>query len=126
ESFEASALARGLTTGSATRFATGRATGQDAKTRFRAPEGFVVEEAAAPADTGSLVAMTFDSKGRPVISRERGPVFILEDRDSDGRFETFKTFTDKVVNCQGLCFVGRSLYAVGDGPEKTGLYRIDD
>lgn len=122
ESFEASALARGLTTGSATRFATG----QDAKTRFRAPEGFVVEEAAAPADTGSLVAMTFDSKGRPVISRERGPVFILEDRDSDGRFETFKTFTDKVVNCQGLCFVGRSLYAVGDGPEKTGLYRIDD
>ena len=93
---------------------------------FWTPEGFKVEVAAAPEKTGSLVAMTFDSHGRPVISREKGPVIILEDRNRDGQYETFLTFTEEVKNCQGLCFVGDVLYAVGEGPQGTALYRVTD
>jgi putative heme-binding domain-containing protein len=116
------------------------------KAEFRVPEGFVVEQVATAEQTGSIVNLTFDAKGRPVLSREKGPVIILEDNDRDGKFETVKNFTDKVTNCQGLCFVGTSLYAVGDvmseeqrqaqgrtpqpGQEApkgvTGLYRVDD
>jgi len=98
----------------------------DDNVRFRAPEGFVVEVAATPEQTGSIVAMTFDSRGRPVLSRERGPVIILEDRDRDGKYETLKTYTDKVKNCQGLCFIGNDLLAVGDGPDGAALYRVYD
>ncbi len=94
--------------------------------QFTTPEGFTVEVAASPEETGSIVAMTFDSRGRPVLSRERGPVLVLEDRDRDSRYDTVLTFTDQVTNCQGLCFVGDDLYAVGDGPEGTGLYRVTD
>ena len=93
---------------------------------FWTPEGFKVEVAAKPEETVSIVAMTFDARGRPVISREKGPVIILEDRNRDGQYETFLTFTDEVKNCQGLCFVGDVLYAVGDGPQGTALYRITD
>src|SRR5688500_12229103 len=57
--------------------------------RFQVPAGFAVETAAASERTGSVVAMTFDSRGRPVLSKEKGPVYILEDRDKDGVFETF-------------------------------------
>jgi len=86
------------------------------KAEFRVPEGFTVEQVATSELTGSIVNLTFDSKGRPVISRERGPVVILEDADKDGKFESQKTFTDKVQNNQGLFFNGSSLYAVGDVP----------
>src|SRR5688500_1382882 len=74
--------------------------------RFQVPAGFAVETAAAAERTGSVVAMTFDSRGRPVLSKEKGPVYILEDRDKDGVFETFLTFTETVTNCQGLYFLG--------------------
>jgi putative heme-binding domain-containing protein len=94
--------------------------------RFQVPPGFVVETAADAERTGSVVAITFDSRGRPVLSREKGPVYILEDRDKDGVFETFLTFTETVTNCQGLYFLGNDLLAVGDGPSGTALYRIYD
>lgn len=86
---------------------------------FHAPEGFTVELVAGAEITGSVVNMTFDSHGRPVISREGGAVTALEDRDGDGKFETAVVFTDKIKNCQGLCFVGNALYAVGDVPVDT-------
>ena len=94
--------------------------------KFQTPEGFEVEVAATPAQTGSVVNMTFDSRGRPVLAREKEGIFVLEDRDQDGRFETFLTFTDQVRNSHGLCFVGHDLYAVGEGPQGTALYRIVD
>lgn len=94
--------------------------------QFRVPEGFAVEQVYAPEQSGSVVAMTFDSQGRLVISRERGPVVTLLDRDGDGRVESEKVFTDQVTNCQGIHFDGEVLLAVGDGPQGVGLYRVAD
>src|SRR2546425_3953315 len=96
------------------------------KPQFRARTGFSVEEVYSPEKSGSVVAMTFDSRGRLVISREKGPVVTLLDLNGDGLPDSEQIFTDKVTNCQGLCFDGNELFAVGDGPRGPGLYRVTD
>jgi putative heme-binding domain-containing protein len=94
---------------------------------FTVPPGFVVEIAAPPGLTGSLIQLTFDSLGRPVVSKERGHPTILFDNDDDGLFETEKVFSDQVQNLQGMWFDGRTLYAIGnDSDEQAGLYKLED
>lgn len=96
--------------------------------RFRAPDGFVVEEAAGVERTGALTVLTFDSVGRPTVATERlGPV-IMEDRNSDGKFETETVFTRAVRNVRGMWWDGRTLYAAGQhsGGEDSGLFRCPD
>jgi putative heme-binding domain-containing protein len=95
---------------------------------FTVPPGFVVEVAAPPEMVGSLIQLTFDSLGRPVVSKERGHPTILFDNDDDGLFETEKVFSGKVQNLQGMWFDGRTLYAIGDdsAEEKAGLYKLED
>lgn len=101
--------------------------GRSSAERFKLVDGFVVEPVALPsAELGSLVAMVFDGKGRLTVSRERGPVQILEDKDRDGTTESVKIFSDQVKNCQGLLWVKNELYVNGDGPEGVGLYRLRD
>lgn len=95
---------------------------------FTVPPGFVVEVAAPPEMVGSLIQMTFDSLGRPVVSKERDHPVTLFDNDNDGLYETEKVFSDKVQNLQGMWFEGRTLYAIGDDSEeeKAGLYKLED
>lgn len=94
--------------------------------RFQVPEGFLVEEVYVPEKSGSVIAMTFDSRGRLVFSQERGPVLTLLNHEARRQGKKVKRFTDKVINCQGLFFDGDDLLAVGDGPEGTALYRVVD
>jgi len=98
------------------------------KSRFEAPGGFSVEIAAPASQTGSLIAMTFDSFGRPVVSKERGHPTILFDKDGDGVFETEKIFSDKVSYAQGMWFEGRTLFAIANDTEtkQAGLYKLED
>lgn len=93
--------------------------------RFTVPDGFAVEEVYAPARSGSIVTITFDADGRLVASREEGPVVRLLDPDGDGRVDEEAVITDRVKNAQGLLFDGAALLVVGNGPEGTGLYRVD-
>jgi len=94
---------------------------------FQVPPGFVVESVADPEIVGSLVQFTFDSLGRPVVSKERDHPTLLLDSDGDGFFETEKIYSDKVSNLQGMWFDGRTFYAVGDNAEgKAGLYKLED
>ncbi|HUQ93936.1 MAG TPA: HEAT repeat domain-containing protein [Bryobacteraceae bacterium] len=98
------------------------------KSRFETPAGFSVEVVAKPEQTGSLINLTFDSLGRPVVSKEKEHPTTLIDRDGDGYFETEKVFSDKVTHAQGMWFEGRTLYATAhDVAEKqAGLYRMED
>ncbi|MPY87456.1 MAG: hypothetical protein GEU99_06005 [Luteitalea sp.] len=96
------------------------------KPRFTAAPGFAVEEVYAAEKSGSVIALTFDSDGQLVVSREKGPVVRLLDRDNDGLPDEEQVITDRVTNCQGLQFDGRYLFAVGEGPQGTGLYRVGD
>ena len=76
--------------------------------------------------TGSVVAFTFDFDGHPCVSIERGPIARLIDDDKDGRYDRCQPITPQMSNCQGLSFIRAHLYAVGEGPRGTGLYRLDD
>lgn len=100
--------------------------GDDPSSRYRVPEGFAIETAAPPSLTGSVVAFTFDPAGLPCVSVERGPIVRLFDDDHDGHYDRRQTITPQMNNCQGLSFIRDHLYAVGDGPNGTGLYRLDD
>jgi putative membrane-bound dehydrogenase-like protein len=99
---------------------------QDPAERYKVPQGFRVETVARPALTGSVVAFTFDPEGRPCVSIERGPIVRLFDDDKDGRFDRREAITPKMNNCQGLSFIHGHLFAVGNGPQGAGLYRLDD
>ncbi|MDA1314904.1 MAG: HEAT repeat domain-containing protein [Acidobacteria bacterium] len=95
---------------------------------YRVPPGFVVERLLPAGQDETLIQVTFDSLGRPVVSRENGNPTILFDNDGDGIFESEKIFSDKVEMAHGMWFDGRTLYATGRDPEnkQAGLYKMED
>jgi putative heme-binding domain-containing protein len=107
--------------------------------RFTTLPGFVVERVVPGDRTDSYIVITFDSLGRPVVSKEHEAPRVLIDADRDGVYEGERIITDRVRNCQGLWFDGRTLYgncAPGDaaaaapagsegaGGSRSGLFRI--
>ena len=95
---------------------------------FQAPPGFVVEPLLPEGQTETLIQLTFDSLGRPVVSREQGNPTILFDKDHDGIYEAEQAFSDKIEMLHGMWFDGRTLYAIGRDVEnqQAGLYKLED
>ena len=95
---------------------------------YRVPPGFVVEAVADADQVGSLIQMTFDAQGRPVVSKERSHPVRLLDHDGDGFFESEQVVSDRVENCQGIFFDGPTLYANCTNPDDGGayLFRLPD
>ncbi len=60
--------------------------------QFIAPEGFAVEQVASNDLVGSVVTMTFDQLGRPVMAAEKGGLRILIDDNGDGVYDSQKFF----------------------------------
>lgn len=103
--------------------------------RFTTLPNFAVERAVPTGKTDSYVAMTFDSEGRLVVSKELDHPRRLVDADGDGVFEGEVVVSTRVKNCQGLWYDGPTLYgscnpAVAEGQpapaEKSGLYQMPD
>jgi putative heme-binding domain-containing protein len=103
--------------------------------RFTTLPNFAVERVVPAGKTDSYVAMTFDSQGRLVVSKELDHPRRLVDADGDGVFEGEVVVSTRVTNCQGLWYDGPTLYgacnpAVAEGQaapaEKSGLYRLPD
>jgi putative heme-binding domain-containing protein len=78
--------------------------------QFSTLPGFTIERVNPPDKNDSYVVVTFDSLGRLVVSKEQDHPRILLDNDNDGIYESEKIISDKVRNCQGLWFDGRSMY----------------
>jgi putative membrane-bound dehydrogenase-like protein len=94
--------------------------------RFQLAPGFEIKRIAERQLVGSLVAMTWGNRGRLIVSREKGPILNIFDTDGDGKYDSATEYSSDVKNCQGLCMVFDNLYAVGEGPEGTGLYLLPD
>lgn len=105
-----------------------RVTAADGKQskRFTIAPDFRVERLVASEAFGSLIAMTFNEFGEIVASREGGPIILVADQDNDGVPETITTFCEKVTSCQGLLALNGDVFAVGQGPQGSGLYRLID
>ena len=114
--------------------------------RFRTPEGFTVEPAAVPGLFGSVVNMTFDAAGRPLLALEGEGLALLEDTNGDGLYDRRIDFAPQVETAHGLYVNGPGdvlVHANGGGRlaaaagvegkatsggtvEDTGLYRLRD
>lgn len=94
--------------------------------RFLLSADFRVEQVSEAADTGSLIAMTFNEWGEILAAREDGPLLLIVDRDQDGIVETVTTYCDQVKNCQGILALNGQVFTVADGPKGTALYRLSD
>lgn len=95
---------------------------------YRVPDGFLVQPVADAAQVGSLIQVTFDSLGRPVVSKERSHPVRLLDEDGDGFFEAEQVISAQVENCQGIWFDGSTLYANCTNPDdgEAYLFRLPD
>ncbi|HXT60615.1 MAG TPA: c-type cytochrome [Pirellulales bacterium] len=94
--------------------------------RFLLGADFRVEQVIAPEDSGSLIAMTFNEWGEIVASQEGEGLITIIDKDQDGLVETVTTYSSEIKNCQGLLALNGQIFAVGEGPEGMGFYRLSD
>jgi putative heme-binding domain-containing protein len=94
--------------------------------RFKVTPEFHVEWVVEPKETGSLTCLTFDEFGQIIAAQENGPLIIARDHDKDGLVETVSNYCEELKNCQGLLAVSGKLYAIGEGPQGAGLYRLAD
>ena len=77
--------------------------------------GFTIERVTPAEKTESLIVVTFDSLGRPVVSQSSSgngsSPRVLLDANGDGVFEGETIISDKLNTCHGLFYAGRTLYA---------------
>lgn len=107
-----------------------------AATRVRVPEGFVVEQVAAPPLVGHPMMACFDDRGRLFVAEAAGqnlkadallkdpPNFIrmLEDTDGDGRFDKSAIFADRLTMPMGVLWYRGALYTASP----PSLWRLED
>jgi putative heme-binding domain-containing protein len=88
--------------------------------------GFKVDvlHAASP-EEGSWASMTFDPKGRLIISPERGKLLRVT-LPQDGAPIKVERLSVSACDAQGLLCAYGSLYVAGNGPSGCGLYRFKE
>ncbi|NUM54064.1 MAG: DUF1080 domain-containing protein [Candidatus Hydrogenedentes bacterium] len=95
--------------------------------QFRMPEGFSVEEVASHELIGSVINMTFDHLGRPLVATESEGVRLLLDENGDGKYDKVKSVSEVVKRAMGLCYLAPGdLLVQSDGPHAPGVYRLID
>ncbi|HEX3600414.1 MAG TPA: HEAT repeat domain-containing protein, partial [Lacipirellulaceae bacterium] len=98
----------------------------DEGSRFMTDPEFAVERLITDEQAGSIIAMAFNATGDILASREGGGIYLIRDKDKDGKFETVEPFCTDVKNIQGILSLGNRVYGVGDGPEGGALYQMTD
>ncbi len=86
----------------------------DDAAQFRVPDGFRVSRFAGDDLVHDVYSMTFDPRGRVVVSG-RGYVKTLHDDDGDGRADRTTQFAaGPASGARGLAFEGHDLFCTGD------------
>jgi putative membrane-bound dehydrogenase-like protein len=105
---------------------------------FQIPPGFKIELAAGPPQIKFPMFATLDDKGRLYVTESSGGdlyaelqkqvrtcrISVLEDRNSDGRFEIAHVFAENLAPSMGLAWRGGKLYAA-DPPDLVTLEDTD-
>ena len=95
--------------------------------RFTALEGFEVETVVTEDLLESVVNLSFDHLGRPVVAFEHGGIHTLIDDDDDGKYESMENFSSEIQTAHGIHFLGPGdLLVNSKGPKGSGLYRLRD
>jgi len=80
---------------------------------LRVPKGFHITQFADHTLANDIYAMTFDSKGRVVVTSQ-GWIKTLIDKDGDGKADVAELFAKTGTGGMGLCFDGNDLLFCGD------------
>jgi putative heme-binding domain-containing protein len=94
--------------------------------RFTCSPEFEVLKVVEGDKAGSLIAMTFNEFGHIIASREGGPIVMVHDSKKDGVLDSIRVCCDKVKTAQGLLCLNGEIFAIADGDEGNGLYRLSD
>lgn len=94
--------------------------------RFQVTRNFRIERVIHPDASGSLIAMAFNEWGEILISRERGPLMVVVDKNKDGLVDTVEPYCEELTSCQGMMSLNGQVFAVGEGPQGAALYRLSD
>ncbi len=97
--------------------------------QVRAPDGFRVERiCSAQRGQGSWVAMTFDDKGRVIVSPESGRILRIDVSPSGAGGVSFDSIELPVGNAQGLAFHDGALFVSANAEVENGggLWRCID
>ncbi len=94
--------------------------------RFTCSPEFEVLKVVEGDKAGSLIAMTFNEFGHIIASREGGPLVMVHDSKKDGVLDSIRVCCEKVKSAQGLLCLNGEIFAIGEGDEGTGLYRLTD
>lgn len=96
---------------------------KDAPPPVTTVEGFKAEVLyTVPKEEGSWVSMTFDPKGRILVSPQSGKLLRL----TPGESVRVERLAVAVGDAQGLLHAFGSLYVTGNGPKGTALYRLPE
>ena len=76
---------------------------------------------------GSVINMTFDHLGRPLVATENEGVRLLLDENGDGKYDKVKSVSEDVKRAMGLCYLAPGdLLVQADGAQAPGIYRVVD
>src|SRR5262249_4224030 len=103
---------------------------------IRVPEGFLVEQVAAPPLVGHPMMACFDDRGRLFVAESAGVylkaeellkerphrIRLLEDTDGDGRFDRSTVFADRMTMPMGVLWYRGALYTASP----PSLWRLED
>jgi putative heme-binding domain-containing protein len=100
----------------------------DSIRRVETPEvpEFRVEEVLSGEQTGSLTALSFNEFGHAIAAREDGQLLLIHDSDGDQVLDEVRVYCKKLTQCQGLLCLNGQIFATGQGPDGSGLYRLSD
>lgn len=99
-----------------------------AATDLTALPGFKVDLIrSAKVNEGSWICMTFDDKGRIILSPERTERPLLRvELTKEGQVKRVEAIPAPMRAAMGLAYAHESLYVNGHGPKGVGLYRLKD
>ena len=103
-----------------------KATPTEQRERFQIQRGFGVQRVLSDEKVGSVIAMAFNEFGHIILAEENGPIKLVFDKDKDGIPEHVRVYCDEVKSVQGLLALNGEVFATGEGPEGTALYRLTD
>lgn len=94
---------------------------------LKVADGFKVELLhSAATNEGSWICMTFDDKGRVIVSPQGDSRPLLRLTLTDGKVTQIEPISAPVRDAMGLLFAHESFYANARGPSGPGLYRLID
>jgi putative heme-binding domain-containing protein len=98
----------------------------DEGSRFLIDPEFAIDRLVTDDQAGSLITMAFNAGGDILASQENGPLLLVRDANNDGVWESVEPYCKDIKNVQGILSLGSQVFAVGEGPDGSALYRIND